>query len=71
MARFVALRVLLVLGGLAALYLLLGNVVIKTALLKRLANTSPSVQLEYGSAYTLFPGRVHVDGLRLRSSHIH
>ena len=67
MARFVALRVLLVLGGLAALYLLLGNVLIKTAILKRLANTSPSVQLDYGSAYTLFPGRVHVTGLELRS----
>lgn len=55
------------LGGLAALYVLLGNVLVKTPLLKRLANTSPSVQLDYDSAYTLLPGRVHVEGLRLRS----
>jgi hypothetical protein len=67
LARIVALRVLLVLGGLAALYVLLANVLIKSALLKRLANSSPSVQLDYASAYTILPGRVHVEGLRLRS----
>lgn len=67
MVRWIALRVLLVLGGLAAFYLLVGNVLIKSALLKRLANSSPSVQLDYASAYTIFPGRVHVEALRLRS----
>jgi hypothetical protein len=67
LVRWIALRVLLVLGGLAALYLLLGNVLIKSALLKRLANSSPSVQLDYASAYTILPGRVHVRELRLRS----
>lgn len=67
MARLIALRVLLVLGGLAALYLLAANTLIKTSLLTRIANSSPSVKLEYASAYTLFPGRVHVKGLRLRS----
>jgi hypothetical protein len=67
LVRWIALRVLLVLGGLAAFYLLLGNVLIKSALLKRLANSSPSVQLDYASAYTIFPGRVHVQALRLRS----
>lgn len=63
----VALRVLLVLGGLAALYVLLANALIKSSLLERLANSSPSVQLQYGSAYTFLPGRVHVKDLRLRS----
>jgi hypothetical protein len=67
LVRWIALRVLLILGGLAAFYLLLGNVLIKSGLLKRLANSSPSVQLDYASAYTIFPGRVHVEALRLRS----
>jgi hypothetical protein len=63
----VALRVLLVLGGLAALYLIGANLLLRTSLLRRVANSSPSVKLEYGSAYSLLPGRVHVRGLVLRS----
>jgi hypothetical protein len=65
--RWVALRVLLVLGGLAALYLVGANVLIRTSLLRQLANSSPSVKLEYASAYSLLPGRVHVRDLVLRS----
>lgn len=51
----------------AVLYLLAGNVLLLTPLLRRATNLKPEeFFLEYDSAYTLFPGNAHVKGLKIR-----
>ncbi len=56
-------------AGLAvfALYLIAGNLLIQTGLLRGAINVRPNeLVLEYESAYTLFPGHVVVKGLAVR-----
>ncbi|HVR21618.1 MAG TPA: hypothetical protein VMS65_18010, partial [Polyangiaceae bacterium] len=60
----------------AALYLLVANVVLRSRLLRdavsgsslnfAIRGNSTELLLDYESAYSLFPGRVHVEGLRMR-----
>jgi hypothetical protein len=58
--------VLLALGA-EVLYLLAANLLIKTPLLRTLINShAHGTTVEYSSASTLWPGRVEVDGLRIR-----
>ena len=53
--------------GLVVLYLLAGNLLIQTRLLRHFTNNKPDVLfLDYQSAYTLFPGHANVKGLKLR-----
>src|SRR5271163_2091484 len=53
--------------GLAALYLVGINVLLRTHLLRKIVTDGPDkLLLEYRTAYSILPGKVHVDGLRLR-----
>lgn len=59
----VLLKILAAAAALAALYLLVANAVL-AAELRSLAR-DPRVELRYGAAYTLRPGRIHIDDLQL------
>ena len=60
----------------AVSYLVAGNIVLRTRLLRNaisgstlgfaFSGSATTLQLNYESAYTLTPGRVHVDGLSIR-----
>jgi hypothetical protein len=53
--------------GLLAVYGLAANLLIRTRLLRALINHGPdTISVEYGSAYSLLPGRVRVRDLRIR-----
>jgi hypothetical protein len=55
--------------GILGLYLIAMNVFLRTTLFRRLMSYSPDdVLIDYTSAYSLFPGRIHADGLRIRGS---
>ena len=62
----VAWRVLAVLAALELFYLLVANLILCTPLLKKFAAQGDDVRVDYGSAYSLIPGRIEVRGLRLR-----
>jgi len=69
--RPLALRALKVLAaaivGLLLTYLIAGNVLLRTRLLREGTNVNPTMlMLEYESAYTWFPGYAHVKGVWLR-----
>jgi hypothetical protein len=52
---------------LMALYVIAGNVLLKTRLLREATNMTPEMLvLEYDSAYTIIPGHANVKGLKLR-----
>jgi len=57
------LKILAATAALAALYLLVANAVV-AAELRSLAR-DPRIELRYGAAYTLRPGRIHIDDLQL------
>ncbi|HEY8041129.1 MAG TPA: hypothetical protein VIF15_15085 [Polyangiaceae bacterium] len=58
--------------GLAVFYLVTANVLLRTHLLRDAISSSPeSLLLDYDSAYTLIPGRVHVDRLTIRGADRH
>ncbi|HEX5098806.1 MAG TPA: hypothetical protein VFV94_04870, partial [Polyangiaceae bacterium] len=59
-------RVLAVLAGLELFYLICANLVLCTPLLKKFAASSDDLRVDYGSAYSLIPGRIEVRGLRVR-----
>jgi hypothetical protein len=69
-------RVLGVVGILAASYLVVANILLRTGLLRNAVNgsslsfailgTSTALHLDYTSAYSIFPGRAHVEGLTIR-----
>lgn len=60
-------RALIAIAALYGLYLLAIHLVLATPLLRHFTNkNSEKFLLEYGSAWSLVPGRVHVRGLRLR-----
>jgi hypothetical protein len=63
------LRLAGLLVGLFALYLVAMNVFLRTRLFRNLISNSPEdVLIDYTSAYSLFPGRIHAEGLRIRGS---
>ena len=45
---------------------MVANAIVATPLLVRLVNSSPNHDLRYQSAWTIWPGRVHVRDLRVR-----
>ncbi len=58
--------------GLFALYLVGMNVFLRTRLFRNAISYDPtSLQVEYGSAYSLWPGRIHVEGLAIRGRDSH
>jgi hypothetical protein len=58
---------LLLAVGLLAAYGIAANVLLRTRLLRALINHGPdTISVEYGSAYSLLPGRVRVRDLRIR-----
>lgn len=60
-------RALIALLASYALYLLAVHALISTPLLRRLANKRPDkFQLEYGSAWSLYPGHLRVNALSIR-----
>jgi len=65
-AARITLTIVLALLALEALYLAAGNVIVRTRLLRSWINDGPErTKVEYRSAYTLWPGCVHVTGLRI------
>jgi hypothetical protein len=52
-------------AGLAVLYLLAANVLLRTRLLRDLVSRGEGIELDYASAYSVWPGLVHVRGLAL------
>jgi hypothetical protein len=57
--------VLFLVAGLAVLYLVAANIVLRTRLLRDLVSRGDDVELDYASAYSVWPGLVHVRGLAL------
>ena len=57
--------VLMILAAGAVLYLVAANALLRTRLLRDLVSEGPDVELEYTSAYSVWPGRVHVRELAL------
>ncbi len=54
-------------GGTWALYLIAMNVFIRTQILRDLIGADPgSMRVDYASAYSIVPGRIHVTDLRIR-----
>ncbi|HVY30171.1 MAG TPA: hypothetical protein VHB79_26620 [Polyangiaceae bacterium] len=58
--------VLAVLCGLELIYLVAVNLVLRTRLIQEAAAGADGVKLEFGSAYSVLPGRAHVRDLVLR-----
>src|SRR5689334_12871161 len=58
--------VLMVLAAGAVLYLVAANVLLRTRLLRDLVSEGPDIELEYTSAYSVWPGFVHVRDLALQ-----
>lgn len=56
-------KVVAVTAALAAIYLLIANAVL-AAELRSLAR-DPRIELRHGAAYTLIPGRIHVEDLQI------
>ena len=52
--------------GLYVLYVVAANIAIKTRLVRNAINSFPKRSVEYSSAWTLWPGVVHVKDLRIR-----
>jgi hypothetical protein len=72
-ARLGALDLTKVLGGVAAVlfflqlvYLVAANLLLRSQLIQRAVGASEGFALEFSSAYSLWPGRVHVRDLSLR-----
>jgi hypothetical protein len=57
--------VLFAVAGFAVLYLLAANVLLRTRLLRDFVSRGEGVELDYASAYSVWPGLVHVRGLAL------
>ncbi|HKY38869.1 MAG TPA: hypothetical protein VJN18_23170 [Polyangiaceae bacterium] len=59
-------RVVAVLLALELLYLATGNLVVRSGLIKQAVASAEGFHLDYGRAYTLWPGRVEVSDLAVR-----
>src|SRR5271154_4387705 len=56
-------------AGLFAIYLVGINVLVRTHILRSALSADPEAMLvDYTSAYSWIPGRVHVEGLKIRGS---
>jgi hypothetical protein len=67
-ARFLR-KLVLRTAALWMFYVIACNVILSTGLFARLANQDPNViQVQYTRAWTVFPGRVHAEGLSIRSA---
>lgn len=63
---------LVALASVVVLYFVAANVLLRTRLLRNLLNTSPdSLLIDYRSASMWWPGRVHLEGFRLRNHDDH
>ena len=62
----VAVRVLLVLAGLELTYVIGANAFLRSNGVVALVEAAKGVKLDYASAYSVVPGHVHVERLRLR-----
>lgn len=60
------LAVLLVSAAFAVIYLVAANVILRTRLLRDMVSEGPDVELDYESAYSVWPGLLHVRGLELQ-----
>ncbi|HMA95043.1 MAG TPA: hypothetical protein VKP30_20265 [Polyangiaceae bacterium] len=63
---WVLLRVLAILIGLELVYIVGANAVLSTTLTRSAVESARGIKLDYGSAYSVMPGRIHVRGVRLR-----
>jgi hypothetical protein len=63
--------ILYLVAGFAVLYLVTANIVLRTRLLRDLVSRGDDVELDYASAYSVWPGLVHVRGLALRVQDYH
>ncbi len=70
-AKKVARITAIVLVGTWLLYLLVGNVLIKTRLLSSMISMPGEAEVDWASASTWWPGRFHVQGFRLRTHDSH
>jgi hypothetical protein len=61
----IALAVLIVVASFAVVYLITANVILRTRVLRDLVSEGEGVELDYVSAYSVWPGRVHFRGLSL------
>lgn len=59
-------RAILVLVGLELVYLLIGNLILRSQLIQSAIAEADGFHLEVGRAHTLWPGRVHIEDFRLR-----
>jgi hypothetical protein len=59
-------RLLVVVGALELVYLLIATVVLRTSLLRDFAARGGDLRVDYDSAYSVLPGRIHVEGLLVR-----
>jgi hypothetical protein len=57
--------ILFLVAGFAVLYLVAANILLRTRLLRDVVSRGDSVELDYASAYSVWPGLVHVRGLAL------
>jgi hypothetical protein len=57
--------VLILVAAFAVIYLVAANVFLRTRMLRDLVSEGDDVELEYASAYSVWPGLVHVRGLAL------
>jgi len=66
--RRILIRTVVVLGvAYVVIYLIGANLILNTGLLQRAINRRPEKSLvEWRSGWTVLPGRVHVEGLRVR-----
>jgi hypothetical protein len=61
----IALAVLLTVASFAVVYLITANAILRTRVLRDLVSEGDGVELDYVSAYSVWPGRVHFRGLTL------
>jgi hypothetical protein len=63
--RRLARLMLVLLAGFAVVYLTAANSFLRTRFLRDVISAGPDVELDYASAYSVWPGRVHVRGFSL------
>ncbi|HTV17982.1 MAG TPA: hypothetical protein VMG12_04905 [Polyangiaceae bacterium] len=63
--------VVFALAAFAVIYLVAANVILRTRMLRDLVSEGPDVELDYASAYSVWPGLVHVRGLALEIQDYH
>ena len=65
--RKVGARILWISALIFGLYLVIGNGILRTRILRDILSGQPEARLvDYQTAYSIIPGRVHLEGLRIR-----